>query len=200
MRPVRVDPARPKLVNSIKDFTKRTGGAVGPHGIYALPGRVLIPCLSNNKDKGGRTAFVELANNGKHLATHWMPTDADPRGARIEKVADGYGYDLRVLPRKNVMLSSSFTGWSNYMRDFGKLAQDGEAMKRFGQTMVLWNLHTRQPKKVFHVPGAPLEVRWAWGARHNYAFTATALGSKLWLVFEDKEGEWQAKEVAQVGG
>ena len=97
------------------------------------------------------------------------------------------------------MLSSSFTGWSNYMRPFGDLVKDAEAMKHFGQTMVLWNFHTRQPRKVFHVPGAPLEVRWAWGPDHNYAFTATALTAKLWLVYEDANGEWQAKAVATVG-
>jgi hypothetical protein len=53
---------------------------------------------------------------------------------------------------------------------------------------------------VFHVPGAPLEVRWAWGPKHNYAFTATALTSKLWLVYEDAKGEWQAQEIGHVGG
>lgn len=196
---VATDPSRPKLIRTIRDFVKSTGGAVGPHGIYALPGRVLIPCLSNNRDHTGRTAFVEYSNRGKHIATHWMPTQTDLRSAAVERLADGYGYDLRVLPRKNVMLSSSFTGKANYMREFGDLAQDAEAMKRFGQTMVLWNLHTRQPRKVFHVPGAPLEIRWAWGPKHNYAFTATALGSKLWLVYEDDQGEWRAKEVAHVG-
>ncbi len=73
-------------------------------------------------------------------------------------------------------------------------------MKQFGNSMVLWDFHTRQPKKVFNVPGAPLEIRWAWGEKHNYAFTATALGSKLWLAYEDEKGEWQAKEVATIGG
>jgi selenium-binding protein 1 len=97
------------------------------------------------------------------------------------------------------MLSSSFTGIDNYMRPFGELAQDPEAMKHFGQTMTLWNFHTRKPTKVFHVPGAPLEVRWAWKPNHNHAFTATALTSKIWLVYEDKDGEWKAKEVADVG-
>ena len=48
------------------------------------------------------------------------------------------------------------------------------------------------------MPGAPLEIRWAWGDKHNYAFTATALGSKLWLVYANDKGEWQAKEVAPV--
>ena len=82
--------------------------------------------------------------------------------------------------------------------EFGKLTADAEAMKHFGSTMVMWDFHTRQPKKVFQVPGAPLEIRWAWGDKHNYAFTATALTSKLWLVYADDKGEWQAKEVAPI--
>lgn len=196
---VATDPAKPKLLRSISNFVKDTGGAAGPHGFYALPGRMLVPCLSNGKDKSGRTALVEYSNEGRHIATHWMPAKEDPRGARNGELADGYGYDCRVLPRKNVMLSSSFTGLKNYMRPFGELVQDAEAMKQFGGTMVLWNLHTRQPRQVFQVPGAPLEVRWAWGPTNNFAFTATALTGKIWLVYEDGTGQWQAKEVADVG-
>lgn len=97
------------------------------------------------------------------------------------------------------MLTSSFTGWSNYMMDFGKMLKDPEAMKRFGNTVVQWNLHTKQPKKVFDVPGAPLEIRCAWGENHNYCFTSTALTSKIWLIFEDQKNGWQAKEVANIG-
>jgi methanethiol oxidase len=196
---VHSQPAKPRQVKTIENFEKVTGGAIGPHGVYALPGRVLIPCLSNSRDHGGRTAVVEFSNGGDFIATHWMPTKDEPRGAAGAEFADGYGYDARVLPRKNVMLTTSFTGWTNYMLDFSRLTADPEAMKRFGQTMVLWNFHTRQPRKVFQVPGAPLEIRWAWGEKHNYAFTATALTSKLWLVYEDDQGEWQAKEVATVG-
>jgi selenium-binding protein 1 len=195
---VHTDPARPRHIKTIDQFEKVTGGAVGPHGVYALPGRVLIPCLSNATDQGGRTALVEFSNEGDFIATHWLPTKGAP-GLEGAEFADGYGYDARVLPRKNVLLTSSFTGWKNYTRDFGDLVKDSEAMGRFGQSMVLWNFHTRQPKKVFNVPGAPLEIRWAWGEKRNYAFTATALTSKLWLCYEDAQGEWQAKEVAQVG-
>src|SRR5438105_9080682 len=195
---VHSQPARPLQVKTIDNFEKTTGGAVGPHGVYALPGRVLIPCLSNSRDKGGRTALVEYSNDGDYIATHWLPTKEEPRGASGAEFADGYGYDARVLPRKNVLLTSSFTGWNNYTMDFGKLTADPEAMKHFGSTMVMWDFHARQPKKVFQVPGAPLEIRWAWGDKHNYAFTATALGSKLWLVYADDRGEWQAKEVAPI--
>jgi selenium-binding protein 1 len=196
---VHSDPAKPKLTKTIDNFAEATGGAMGPHGAYALPGRVLIPCLSNAKDKGGRTALVEYSNDGNYIATHWLPTKDDPRGAANAEFADGYGYDARVLPRKNALLTSSFTGWKNYTTEFSKVTGDPDAMKRFGQTMVMWNFHTRQPKKIFQVPGAPLEIRWAWGEKHNYAFTAAVLTSKLWLVYEDEKGEWQAKETGQIG-
>jgi selenium-binding protein 1 len=195
---VHTDPAKPRYVKTIDNFEKTTGGAIGPHGAYALPGRVLIPCLSNAKDHSGRTALVEYGNDGNYIATHWMPTKDEARGASNAQLADGYGYDARVLPRKNALLTSSFTGLNNYMMEFGKVTADPEAMKHFGGTMVMWDFHTRQPKKVFQVPGAPLEIRWAWGDKHNYAFTATALGSKLWLVYAEDRGEWQAKEVATV--
>ena len=195
---VHTDPAKPALVKTIDNFAETTGGAVGPHGAYALPGRVLIPCLSNAKDHSGRTALVEYGNDGNYIATHWLPTKDDARGAAGAEFADGYGYDARVQPRKNALLTSSFTGLKNYMTEFGKVAADPEAMKHFGGTMVMWDFHARQPRKIFQVPGAPLEIRWAWGPNHNYAFTATALTSKLWLVYADDKGEWQAKEVAPI--
>jgi methanethiol oxidase len=196
---VHSDPTKPRLHKTVTDFVARSGGVVGPHTFYALPGRMLMTGLSNDKDHGGRTALVEYTNDGEYITTYWMPTADNPHGAIIEKAADGYGYDVRALPRKNVMLTSSFTGWSNYMMDFGKMLQDKGAMQRFGQTMVVWDLHTRQPKKVLHVPGVPLEVRFAWGPRHNYAFTTTALTAKIWLIYEDHTGAWQAQAVADIG-
>src|SRR3954465_15981147 len=192
------DPAAPKLVKTIDDFVEKSGGPAGPHGAYGPPRRNLIPSRSN-KRKTGQAALVEYSNDGTYIATHWLPTDKDPKGAKIEKTADGYGYDARILPRKNVMLTSSFTGLENYMRPFGEMAKDAEAMKKFGQTMVLWDFPACQPKQVLQVPGAPLEVRWAWGPHNNYAFTSTALTSKIWLVYEDEGGAAQAREVARLG-
>ncbi len=197
---VHTDPAKPILQKTITDFVVKSGGIVGPHSTYALPGRIAITGLSNNKDHGGRTALVEYTNDGDYIATHWMPTDGDLQGAiKTGKYADGYGYDVRVLPSSNVMLTSSFTGWSNYMMDFGKMLADPEAMKRFGNTVVQWDLHTKQPKKIFDIPGAQLEIRCALETGHNYCFTTTALTSKIWLLYEDKKGEWQSKEVADIG-
>ena len=197
---VHTDPAKPTLHKTIENFVSASGGVVGPHTTYALPGRMMITGLSNNKDHGGRTALVEYTNEGEFVATHWMPTDEDLRGAtKGGKFADGYGYDVRVLPRKNLMVTSSFTGWSNYMMDFGKMLNDAEAMKRFGNTVVVWDLHSRQPKKVLDVPGAPLEIRCAWQPNHNWCLTTTALTSKVWMIYEDDAGEWQAKAIADIG-
>jgi len=197
---VHSDPAKPKLHKTISDFVDRSDGVVGPHTTYALPGRMLVTGLSNNRDHSGRTGMVEYTNEGEYITTHWMPIEGDLRGAeKTGQFADGYGYDVRVLPRRNVMLTTSFTGWSNYMMDFGKMLNDGEAMKRFGNTVVVWDLHTRKPKKVLDVPGAPLELRCAWGARNNYCFTTTALTSQIWLLYEDQQGEWQAKAVSDIG-
>jgi selenium-binding protein 1 len=197
---VHTDPAKPTLYQTIDNFVKASGGVVGPHTFYALAGKMMITGLSNNVDHGGRTAMVEYSNSGDYIATHWHPTDQDLRGAeKSGDYADGYGYDIRALPRRNAMFTSSFTGWSNYMMDFGTLLGDPEAMKRFGSTVVKWNLHTKNPEKVFDVPGAPLELRCAWQPNHNYCFTTTALTSQIWLIYEDQAGEWQAKAVANIG-
>jgi selenium-binding protein 1 len=197
---VHTNPENPTLHKVIRNFTFRSGGVVGPHTTYALPGRMMVTGLSNDTDHGGRTGMVEYTNEGDYIATHWMPTDKNLNGAKkTGKYADGYGYDIRALPRRNSMFTSSFTGWSNYMQDFGKMLGDKESMKRFGNTVVRWDLHTKQPKEVFDVPGAPLEIRCAWQPNHNYCFTTTALTSKLWLIYEKEDGQWDTKAVADIG-
>jgi methanethiol oxidase len=182
------DPSKPKLVKTIGDMADKTG-YLGPHTYYALPGRMLVQALSNTKDKGGVTGMALYNNKGDFVAAYPMPTDGG---------GDGYGYDLAVNPTRNVMLTSSFTGYTNYMRPLGDLVKDAEAMKRFGSTMVAWDLKAMKPKKILSVPGAPLEIRWSLKPGDNWAITAAALTSKLWLIKEDK-GEWQAKEVATIG-
>jgi selenium-binding protein 1 len=180
--------AKPKLVKTIADMADKSG-YLGPHTYYALPGRMLVQALSNTKDKSGVTGMALYNNKGDFIASYPMPTDGG---------GDGYGYDLAVNPKRNVLLTSSFTGYVNYMRPLGDVVKDAEAMKKFGNTMVAWDLKAMKPKKVFSVPGAPLEIRWSLKPGDNWAITATALTSKLWLVKEDK-GEWQAKEVATIG-
>jgi selenium-binding protein 1 len=197
---VHTDPAKPSLAKTIDDFVEKSGGVVGPHTNYALPGRMMLTGLSNSADHGGRTAMVEYTNAGEFVTTHWMPTDDNLNGAvKSGSFADGYGYDVRALPRRNVMITSSFTGWNNYMMNLGAVMADAEAMQRFGNTVVIWDLHTRKPRKILDVPGAPLEIRCAWGAKNDYCFTTTALTSKIWLIYEDEAGDWYAKAVADIG-
>jgi methanethiol oxidase len=184
---IATDPAKPKLTKTIADMADRSG-YLGPHTYYALPGRMLVQGLSNTKDKGGVTGMALYNNSGEFIAAYPMPTDGG---------GDGYAYDLAVNPKKNVLLTSSFTGYTNYMRPLGELVKDAEAMKRFGNTMVAWDLKAMKPRKIFSVPGAPLEIRWSPAAGHNWAITATALTSKLWLVKEEA-GEWRAKEVGTI--
>lgn len=197
---IHTNPARPKLIETITNFTAKTGGVVGPHTIMPVKDRMLITGLSNNRDHGGRSAVVEYTSGGEYVATYWMPTDDNLQGVeKTGKYADGYNYDIRAMPRLDVMFTSSFTGWSNYMMDFGKMLKDEQAMKRFGNTFVVWRLSDRRPLKIFDIPGAPLEIRCAIQPQHDYAFTIASLTSKIWLVYRDKQNEWQAKEVADVG-
>jgi selenium-binding protein 1 len=183
------DPGKPKLVKTITDMADKTG-YLGPHTYYAMPGRMLVQALSNTKDKGGVTGMALYNNKGEFVASYAMPTDNG---------GDGYGYDLAVNPTKNVLLTSSFTGYVNYMRPLGDVVADPEAMKRFGNTMVVWDLKAMKPKQVLSVPGAPLEIRWSLNPGDNWAITATALTSKLWLVKQAGNGQWQAKDVATIG-
>jgi len=184
---VHSDPARPKLVRTLEDFAQRTGGVVGPHTFYALPGRMLITGLSNSKDWGGRTGLVEYSNEGEFIRTLWMPEGAT------------YGYDARVKPERNRLLTSSFTGHANYMRKLAELLGDAAAMKKFGDTMVVWDFHARKPLQTLAVPGAPLEIRWALRPEHDYAFTSTALTSKLWGIFGKQDGTYEAAPIGDVG-
>jgi selenium-binding protein 1 len=186
---IAAEPSRPKLVRTITDLSDKTG-YIGPHTYYALPGRMVVQALSNAKDKGGATGMAVYNNKGEFITSYAMPVDNG---------GDGYGYDLAVNPKKNVMLTSSFAGYANYMRPLGELIKDPEAMKHFGNTMVQWDLKAMKPKKVFSVPGAPLEIRWSLEPGDNWAVTATALTSKIWLIKQDGKSEWQAKEVATIG-
>lgn len=183
---VAADPAKPKLVKQISDFVEASGGVVGPHTHYPLPGRMLISGLSN-REGTGKTALVEYDNQCEYVRTTWMPEGAE------------YGYDVRVNANPNRMLTSSFTGRTNYMRPLPEPIADAEAMKRFGDTLVLWDAHTRQPLQTFAVPGAPLEIRWAPQPGHHYAFTTAALTSRLWGIFRKDDGTFEAVDLAPIG-
>jgi selenium-binding protein 1 len=190
---VGTDPSRPKLVRTIADLPERTG-FVGPHTFYALPGRMLIGNLSNSADGGGVTGMALYNNKGALIGRYRMPTTSIG-GVK----GDGYGYDIAINPARNVLLTSSFAGKVNYMRNLGDLIKDSGAMKHFGNTMVVWNLKSMRPEQVLEVPGAPLEIRWSLVPGQNWAVTASALTSKIWLIRQDAAGRWSAHAVADIG-
>ncbi|HXN16624.1 MAG TPA: selenium-binding protein SBP56-related protein, partial [Usitatibacter sp.] len=186
---VATDPGKPKLTKTITDLGEKSQW-LGPHTFYALPGRMLIGNLSNATDKSGVTGMAIYNNKGEFVSRQPMP---------IAEGGDGYGYDVAINPARNALLTSSFTGYKNYMRNLGDLIKDADAMKNFGQTMVLWDLKAMKPKQILAVPGGPLEIRWSLKKGDNWAITAAALTSKLWLVRQGAKGQWEAKEVATVG-
>lgn len=190
---VGTDPAKPKRVQTISDLSATTG-YVGPHTFYAMPGRMLIGNLSNSGDKGGATGIAQYNNKGKLIAKWDMP-QAVIGGVK----GDGYGYDIAINPAKNVMLTSSFAGWVNYMRDLGEVVADPKAMKLFGGTMVVWDLKKMKPTQVLSVPGAPLEIRWSLKEGDNWAVVATALTSKIYLIKQDATGTWVTKDIGTIG-
>jgi len=183
------NPAKPKLVKTIKDLGDKSGW-LGPHTFYAMPGRMLVGNLSNVKDKGGVTGMAVYNNKGDYVSSTPMP---------VANGGDGYGYDIAINPRRNALLTSSFAGYKNYMRPLGELIKDAEAMKNFGNTMVVWDLKAMKPKQVLAVPGGPLEIRWSLAKGDDWAITAAALTSKLWLIKPDSKGGWTAKDVATIG-
>jgi selenium-binding protein 1 len=186
---VAVNPARPKLVKTIRDLGDKSGW-LGPHTFYAMPGRMLVGNLSNTRSRDGRTGMAVYNNKGDFVSSVAMPaTDG----------GDGYGYDIAINPSRNALLTSSFTGAKNYMRPLGELIGDAEAMKNFGNTMVVWDLKALKPTQVLAVPGGPLEIRWSLAQGDNWAITAAALTSKLWLVKQAGDGKWAAREVATIG-
>ena len=181
------NPAKPKL-EVIADLPDKTG-YIGPHTFYAMPGRMLVGTLSNTRDKGGVTGLALFNNKGDLIRKYDIPAD---------KGGDGYGYDIGINPRKNLMLTSSFTGYDNYMRDWTKSLRC-RGVEEFGQYYVAVGLKAMKPKKVLGVPGAPLEIRWSLKEGENWAVVATALTSKIWLIREGANGEWEARDVATIG-
>jgi len=88
------DPARPKLVKTFDSSAKT--GLTGPHSPYALPGRMLISYLGG-KDGGLPAGLAEYDNDGTFIRKFALPKDAP------------YGYDVAINPKRNRMVTSSFT-------------------------------------------------------------------------------------------
>jgi len=142
---VHTDPAKPKLTKTIDNFAETTGGSVGPHGAYALPGRVLIPCLSNAKDKGGKTALVEYGNDGNYITTHWLPTKEDARGASGQEFADGRGRVDGLLPKRIRIVAMDLRG----VDDPGLAEGVLEDLSRLGHDLQMIRINAAQTYELY---------------------------------------------------
>ena len=76
-----------------------------------------------------------------------MPTDDNLQGAEKSETSRRL-WIRRARLTTTQCAADVLTGWNNYMMNLGKMMGDAEAMKRFGNTVVIWDLHTRKPKKV----------------------------------------------------
>jgi selenium-binding protein 1 len=174
------DPARPRLIRTIENFTELTGLS-GPHTSYAIPGRMLIACLGG-ADGGLPAGIAEFTNDGNYIRT--IRFDA----------ATPYGYDIAIKPEINRMATSSFTPKRNYSRPFAKFD-----LKDFSNKVLIWDFKTRQVVQVGETDNAPLEVRWARRPGNNYGFTNCALGNSLWIWKQKPDGSFEFKKVADTG-
>ncbi len=187
------NPARPRIVKTIIDLPKKTG-YVGPRAFCAVPGRMLVQSLSNSKDHGGMTGIAVYSNKGDFLAKYDMPLEV------LGTKGDGFGYDLAISPAKTVLLSSSFGGRNLYMANPDRLLKESDATRKFGNTLIVWELKSMRPVRILNVPGSPMEIRWSPRVSDGWAIAASALTAALSLVRQDAQGLWQAREVARIGG
>ena len=185
----RRDPAQPKLVKTIDDFVAKSGGVVGPHTFYALA-----------RPHADQRALEREGRRRQDRARRVQQRRASTCARSGCPTAREYGYDVRVNANLNRMLTSSFTGKNNYMRPLGELMGDAEAMKKFGNTMVVWDFHTRKPLQT--LAGAGRAARDPLGAAARATTTPSpprALTGKLWGVFRKDDGSFEAVELAPIG-
>ena len=108
-------------------------GYLGPHTFYAMPGPHAGAGLSNAKDKGGVTGIAVYNNKGDFIAKY---ADADRQGRRRRlrlrhRGQSGEERDAHLELRRPEQLHA------RPRRSWWRMAS---AMKKFGNTMVVWDL------------------------------------------------------------
>ena len=87
---VGTEPSKPRLVNTIADLPGKTG-FIGPHTFYAIPGRMVIGSLSNDKTRDGVTGLAVYNNKGEFLSVHPIPIDKGEIGSVTDAAARAVG-------------------------------------------------------------------------------------------------------------
>jgi selenium-binding protein 1 len=183
------NPAKPKLVKTINDFVQKTG-FVGPHSFYRHAGPHADHAFVEQEGPRRRDRHRGLQQQGR---VRFASRDAEGWWWRRLRLRCRHQPAEERIPH---LVLHRLEQLHDGPRQDG---QGPEAMKRFGNTSVMWDMKTMKPLKVFQTPGAPLEVRWSWRSGDNWAVTTTALTSKIWVYKQDAKGEWQVKDVATIG-
>jgi selenium-binding protein 1 len=174
------NPAKPKLVKTID--SAKDSGLTGPHSPYALPGRMLISFLGG-KDGGLPAGLAEFRNDGEYIRTIPMPKEAP------------YGYDVAINPALNRMVTSSFTPPDNYRKPLAQMD-----LKRFGNTLLVWDYRKREKLQSLKTGMAPLECRWSLKDGANHGFTNCAFDDSIWVWEADKDGkEYSSRKLCNTG-
>jgi selenium-binding protein 1 len=174
------DPARPKLVKTIENFGADAGFA-SPHTPYALPGKMMIAFLSS-KDGSLPTGLGVFNLKGEFVEKIDFPKDAP------------YGYDVAISPKLNRMVTSSFTYFNNYKKPMKQMD-----FKKFGNEILIWDFRTKKMLTKLKTGAAPLECRWSLKEGANHGFTNCALENSLWVWEGDKDGNYTARKLCDVG-
>lgn len=177
---VKTDPAKPKLEKTIDDLPAQTG-LTGPHSPYALPGRMLVACLSG-KDGGLPAGMAEFTNEGKFIRRIDLPKDAP------------YGYDVAIKPELNRMVTSSFTMLNNYKKPLAQMD-----LKQFGNQLTFWDFRERKPLQTLAAGLAPLECRWSLKEKANHGFTNCALDDSIWVWEGAADGKYTSRKLCSTG-
>jgi selenium-binding protein 1 len=174
------DPAKPKIEKVIDDLPAQSG-LTGPHSPYALPGRMLISCLSG-KDGGLPAGLAEFTNEGKFIRRIDVPKEAP------------YGYDVAIKPDLNRMVTSSFTILNNYKKPMAQMD-----FKQFGKELTFWDFRERKPIQTVAAGLAPLECRWSLKDKANHGFTNCALDDSIWVWEGGADGKYTTRKLCTTG-
>ena len=93
---IHTDPRKPTLHKVVTDFADRTGGLVGPHTFYALPGRMMITALSNKAryfDISDPHAPKQVCEKQIGSQITWSPRAGTEAGLLLKLAARQLGQD-----------------------------------------------------------------------------------------------------------
>ena len=174
-------PRSPKLVKTITDLAgedrlPRPAHLLRAAGPHARPG-----ALQRRRTRAASPAWRVYNNKGEFIA---QLSDAGRRTAATATATTSPSTRRRTCcsPRASPATRTTCGRSASSIKD-------AEAMKSFGNTMVVWDLKAMKPKQVLQRARAR-RSRSAGRSNpgDNWAITAAALTSKLWLVKQDADG------------